>query len=337
MTMDGLIPVSKKINKIVGLLLKEGAKADNITRVITEINGRLISKIMEFAEKKYGQPPVQYSLIGFGSEGRKEQTFKTDQDNGIIYANPSTSTEAEEAKNYFSDFTSFVTESLIKCGFPPCPAGYMASNPLWCQPLKVWKKYFSEWIHTPTADAMLKSLIIFDFRPLYGDFELAEQLRNFLFTMLEGERVFHGHMANKIIQNRPPIGFLRSFVVEKSGDHKDKLNLKIKGVAPLVDIVRLFSLERGIKETSTLERINALKDKHTIVKEYADELDHAFDFIMLLRIHHQFEQIEAGKEPDNFINPNALSNLEKKTIKDAFHLISRIQDLIIERYRNMIL
>ena len=184
---------------------------------------------------------------------------------------------------------------------------------------------------------MLKSLVIFDFRPLYGEFDLSEQLRNFLITMLEGEKVFHGHMANKIIQNRPPMGFLRSFVVEKSGVHKDKLNLKIKGIAPLVDIVRLFSLEKGIKETSTLERINTLKDRHTIVKEYAGELEHAFDFIMLLRIHHQFEQIEAGIEPDNFINPNTLSNLEKKTIKDAFHLISRIQELIIERYRNMIL
>jgi CBS domain-containing protein len=139
-----------------------------------------------------------------------------------------------------------------------------------------------------------------------------------------------------LIKNTPPIGFLKSFVVEKSGEHKNELNLKIKGITPLVDIIRLFALEKGAKETSTLERIEALKEKHAIVKEYADELEHAFEFITLLRIHHQFKQMEAGKEIDNFINPNNLSNLEKKTIKNAFHLISKIQDLIIERYKALI-
>ena len=47
--------------------------------------------------------------------------------------------------------------------------------------------------------------------------------------------------------------------MEKSGEHKDELNLKVKGIAPLVDIVRLFALEKGVRETSTLERIEALR------------------------------------------------------------------------------
>jgi len=46
------------------------------------------------------------------------------------------------------------------------------------------------------------------------------------------------------VKNRPPLGFFKTFVVEKSGEHKDKLNLKIKGIAPIIDIVRLFSLEK---------------------------------------------------------------------------------------------
>ena len=137
-------------------------------------------------------------------------------------------------------------------------------------------------------------------------------------------------MANITIQNRPPIGFFKSFVVEKSGEHKDELNLKVKGIAPLVDIVRLFALEKGVKETSTLERIEELRSRHTIIAEYADELKNAFEFVMLLRIHNQFSQIEAGKVPDNFINPSKLSNLEKRTIREAFTLISRLQDVIVE-------
>ncbi|MCL5237008.1 MAG: DUF294 nucleotidyltransferase-like domain-containing protein [Nitrospirae bacterium] len=334
--IDGLIPVSRKINKIIGFLLKEGAKAGNITKIITELNDRLVRKVLEIAERKFGRPPVPYCWIALGSEGRKEQTFRTDQDNAIIYADTDYAELENSAKKYFSAFAGFVKESLLKCGFPPCPADYMASNPPWCQPLKVWKKYFSVWISTPTPDAVLNSLIFFDFRPLYGETGLAEELRDSLNSMLEGEKVFLGYLANMITKNTPPIGFFKSFVVEKSGEHKNELNLKIKGITPIVDILRLFALERGVRETSTLERIEALKDKHTIVKEYADELEHAFEFITLLRIHNQVEQIEAGREIDNFINPNNLSNLEKKTIKEAFHLISRIQDFIIERYKMLI-
>lgn len=331
-TIEGLVPVSEKISKIVGLLLNEGAKASNITKIITELNDRLVRKVLEISEKKYGQPPVPYCWIVFGSEGRKEQTFKTDQDNAIIYAD-TTSGEEERVKKYFSDFTLFVRDSLIKCGFPLCPADYMASNPKWCQPLSIWKKYFSQWISTPTPDAVLNSLIFFDFRPLYGDFSLAEKLRTYLIEALRGQNVFLAHMAGVITKNRPPLGFFKTFIVEKSGEHKDELNLKFRGIGPLVDIVRLFALESGISETSTFERIKALKDKHPIMRETAEELEQSFEFITLLRIHHQIEQIERGTSPDNFINPTMLSNLEKKSLKESFKVISKVQDFIIEQYR----
>ncbi len=335
-TVEGLIPVSRKINNIVGLLLKEGAKAGNITRIITELNDRLVRKILELAEKKHGYPPVPFCWITYGSEGRKEQTFKTDQDNAIIYADIKTEEERERAKRYFADFALFVRDGLVKCGFPLCHGDYMAANPEWCQPLSVWKKHFNNWIATPTPNAVLNSLIFFDFRPIYGEFSLAEELRDSLISMLEGQKVFLGYLANMIVRNRPPIGFMKSFVVEKSGEHKDELNLKIKGITPLIDIVRLFSLEKGIKETSTIERIEALRGSHAIIKEYGDELEHAFEFITLLRMHNQIEQTKAGKAPDNFVNPKHLSNLERKTLKDTFHLISKLQDMLMESYKALI-
>jgi len=124
--------------------------------------------------------------------------------------------------------------------------------------------------------------------------ELAEDLRTYLIGILKDQKVFLGHLANMAIKNSPPIGFFKSFVVEKDGAHKNELNLKVKGVAPLVDIIRLFALERGVRETATLERLDVLRGSHTIVQEYADEFEHALEFIMLLRIHHQFAQMSAG-------------------------------------------
>ncbi len=130
----------------------------------------------------------------------------------------------------------------------------------------------------------------------------------------------------------PPLGFFKTFVVEKSGEHKDELNLKFKCIAPLINIVRLFALEKGITETSTIERLKVLRDKHSVVKEFGDELEQAFEFINLLRLHHQFDQIEAGLVPDNFINLSKLSNLEKKTLKECCQLISKVQDSINKEY-----
>jgi CBS domain-containing protein len=335
-TIEGLIPASQKINNIVGLLLKEGARASNITKIITELNDRLVRKILEIAEKKHGKPPVPFCWIGFGSEGRKEQTFKFDQDNAIIYADPATTAQEQEATRYFSAYALFVRDSLARCGFPLCPANYMASNPQWCQQLRTWKRYFSSWVATPTPEALIHCLALFDFRPMYGDTTLGESLRDHLHAILQDQKVFLGYIANMAIKNEPPIGFLKSFVVEKGGEHKNELNLKVKGLAPLVDIIRLFSLERGVRVTSTLERLEALRESHTIAMEYADDFEHAFEFMMLLRIHHQYAQVSTGQTPDNFINPNRLSNLEKRSIKEAFHLVAKVQDLIIERYRSLI-
>ena len=335
-SIEGLIPVSLQINNIVGLLLKEDAKASSITNIISEINDRLVRKVLEIVEQELGPAPLPYCWIVFGSEGRREQTFKTDQDNALIFNDPATAEEEEKARSYFAQFSVLANQGLQQVGFPMCPAQYMASNPLWCQPLKVWKRYFSTWVDQPVPDSLLRFLIFFDFRPLHGKQLLAEDLKNFITSLLVDQMVFLGHMANMMLQITPPIGFFNTFVVEKSGEHKDKFDLKVKGITPLLNVVRLFSMEKGIKETFTLDRIQALKGKDDLVERVADELEHAYDFLMLLRIHHQFEQIKAGQTPDNFINPNQLSSLEKKTLKESFHLMSKMQGLVVEKYKQLI-
>ncbi len=326
-TIEGLIPVAKKINMIVRLLLREGAKASNITKIITEISDRLARKILEIAEKKHGKPPTPFCWIVFGSEGRKEQAFTTDQDNAIIYAE-----DSDEAKRYFADFTPFVRDSLIKCGFPLCPADYMASNQKWRQPVIVWKRYFSNWINNPTPDAVLKSLIFFDFRAIYGDFSLADKLRAYLAQAVKGRDHFFAEMANAITKNRPPLSILGKVVVEKSGEHKNELNLKNRGLVHIVDIARIFAIEAGIGETSTIDRIKLIKDDFPVLNKYADALEEAFEFMSLVRIYHQVEQLERGEQLDNYINPEKLSSLKKKTLKECFNLIAEVQDLVAKRY-----
>ncbi|MBI5100390.1 MAG: cyclic nucleotide-binding/CBS domain-containing protein [Nitrospirae bacterium] len=329
--MKGLVPAAGRVMSLLGLLLKEGATVSGITTIVTEINDRLIRKVLEFAELGLGHPPVPYCWVVFGTEGRREQIFRTDQDNAIIYADHEPGRD-DEVREYFDKFAEFVRDGLEQVGYPPCPDLNMAVNPLWRRPLSTWKEYYSGWIKGPSADSVVKSLVFFDMRPLFGKISLAEELQKHYLSLVRENAAFPGLVAAQITTNTPPIGFLKSFVVEKSGEHKDTFDIKLKGLRPLVDAVRLLALEFGIKETSTLGRLKLLTGKVPFIREYLNDIEQTFEFIMLLRVHHRFEMIKDGREPDNFINPNRLSTLEKKTIKEAFHLIGKLQCMIAERY-----
>ena len=334
-TIEGLVPLSAKVDRVVGLLLKEGARGSSIARIITELHDRLVRKVLEIAEKRFGRPPVPYCWIVFGSEGRREQAFKTEQDNAVILADGDAEVPDEAVRKYFAEFTAFARDSLLQCGFPLNPKGRNAGDPAWCQPLRVWKRYLFEWVAVPRPALVANAPAFFDLRPLHGDDKLFEGLRLHFDSILTDRKVFLERLADRAVRNTPPIGFFKSFVVEKSGAHKNELNLRDKGIAPIVDCVRIFALERGIRETSTIERIEALRVQHPIVQGYADEIENAFEFLMLLRIHHRYAHVSEGVPPDNFIDPNRLSHLEKRSLKDAFQLIAKLQDLIVERYQSV--
>ncbi|MDA8077989.1 MAG: DUF294 nucleotidyltransferase-like domain-containing protein [Nitrospiraceae bacterium] len=329
-TIDGLAPVSKKINRIITMLIKEGAKASNITRIITEMNDRLLKRILEITESRLGRPPLSYCWIVYGSEGRKEQTFRTDQDNALIYEDPDG--RGKDAGEYFSEFAGRMQDALARCGFPPCRAGYMASNPLWRQPLGVWKKYFSNWINTPTPEAILQSLVFFDFRPVHGNLLLAERLRAFLGHELRDKGLFLAHMAAVAAKNRPPLDFLGKIVCERKGAFKGTFDIKINGLGPLIDSVRLSALEAKVYHTSTLERIMELKDRYGAPQENSGDLEQAFEFLMSLRIRRQYQQLQEGKEPDNRIDPRDLGALERALLKEAFKLILSVQEATSKKY-----
>jgi len=335
-TIDGLIPASKKINRTISVLIREGARASNITRIITEINDRLLKKVLEITEARLGPPPAGYCWIVFGSEGRKEQTFKTDQDNAIIYDDEGAGEKNEAVATYFSDFSLHMRDALAKCGFPPCSADYMASNPKWRRPLSVWKGYFSDWIRNPLPEAILQALIFFDFRPVHGNVLLAEKLRAFLGHELRDKSVFFSHLAAAAVKNRPPLGFFGNITCEKEGDRKGKFDLKVNGLCPIIDVVRLSALEMRVYPTSTLARLLELKDRReTVVGTCARDLEQAFEFLMSLRLRHQFQQIEKGTGPDNLIDPDELGMLDKRLLKESFKLILSVQEALTKKYGPM--
>jgi CBS domain-containing protein len=143
--------------------------------VVAELNDRVMAKILELAEENFGLPPVPYCWVVLGSEGRREQTFKTDQDNALIYADPADE-ERGRAGEYFEKLSVYAREALEKCGYPACTGGWMASNPRWRMPLTSWQVMFREWISEAAYHSVEDALILLDMRPVAGDAGLYETL-----------------------------------------------------------------------------------------------------------------------------------------------------------------
>jgi len=327
-TVEGLVPLTRKIFNIIGLLLKEETQVTHLSNIITEIYDRFFRKVLEIGEKKFGPAPLPYCFVVLASEGRREQIFKTRQDNALIYFDPGTPGAEIEAAGYFADFSDWVCESLSILGILPGPGRALAANPKWRQPFQTWKKIFREWIEVASPEEISEALPFFDSRPLSGKFSLFLTIRDHIAALIneEGQK-FLKALTDRIVTNPPPVGFVKNRVIEQDGTQREHLDLEQHGLRPLVDLVRLFALSRGIQETATLARIQALKNREPAFQKISGELTQAFEFLMLLNIHHQFRQIKTGHPVDSLIEPAQLSSLEKKTLREAFRLIGRLQAL----------
>ncbi|MCK5192811.1 MAG: histidine kinase, partial [Desulfobulbaceae bacterium] len=180
---------------------------------------------------------------------------------------------------------------------------------------------------------ILKSTIFFDFRGGYGDMEMAKRLRLRLCRIAPKQDMFLRELAKDCLTIRPPLSFFRNLIVEKNGEHKNTLNIKESGIAPVVDFARLMALKHGIKESNTMERLQLLAEQNHISTELYTESIEAYEFLMQLRLVHQLHLLEIDHTPDNYINPGDLSDLEKSTLKEAFEVIRRIQSTIQDEFR----
>lgn len=327
-TVEGLIPLIPKIFNIIGLLLREETQFFHLSNIITEIYDRLLRKILEIGEKKFGPPPLPYCLVGLECVGRREQIFKTDQNHVLIYSDPTTKEEKVEAAGYFADFSHFLRDSLEALGASPCPDGFIAATPQWRKPFRIWDRIFKELIQNPSREKTPAFLPFFDARPLSGKFLLFQKIRDQISSLLlEGDMTFLKTLAQLAVETPPPVGFVKNGIAERDGSQQDKLDLTRRGITPIIDLVRLFALFRGIREPSTIGRIRGLRQKDPSFDKLGRELIQAFEFMMLLHVHHQFEQVKRGLPPDSILEPDQLSSLEKKTLREAFRIIGQLQAL----------
>jgi CBS domain-containing protein len=335
-SIDGLAAVAPGLQDVVKWLAGQGVSASDIGRIVAELNDRLVRRLLDLttwalAAEGHGGPPVRYAWLVAGSEGRREQTLKTDQDNGLLYEDPAPDLRAAAA-TYFGKLAAAMGDALARLGFPPCAGGFMASNPRWCQPESVWREYFAGWMETPQPEPVLQASIFFDLRPVGGDEALGGALCDWVCDRAPSRTLFLRHMAKAALERHVPLGLFGGFVVERSGVHKHRLDLKARGMFPVTQAVRVYALSRGLRETSTVDRLRAVGRLGLLGLTQVEELRDAFEVIARLRLGRQLDCLEAGRTPDNFIDPDALRTADRVLLKQAFKTVAWLQREVEGRF-----
>jgi CBS domain-containing protein len=306
-----------------------GVPAEQVSHILTAISDAVTNRLIEMAVRELGPAPVPYAWICFGSQARAEQLLNADQDNGLIISNEATDADME----WFEALAHRVSDGLNDCGYVYCPGNVMATNPFWRRRLSGWYEAVDHWVSSFNPNSVMEISIAFDLRTVNGDDELTHQVQSHMLNRVQANSIFQAALAENVLEATPPIGIFRRLVVERNGDHKDTLNIKKRGLLPIIEITRLNALAAGIDRINTLERLQELARSKRMTRYDSRNLQDALRFLMQVRLQIQADQIREGEDLSNHCNPQKLPKLAREQMRDAFQLVDSAQKSVRLAYR----
>ena len=329
--IDVLVEVAAEIRRLARLLVEEGVAAEQLTQFVSVLNDRLCQRVLEIERKNHRWEGVSWCWLAFGSEGRFEQTFSTDQDNGVVFSTHDGG-PADAVRARLLPFARAVNEALDACGFPLCKGLVMGSNPGMCLSLQEWQARIRGWVATPAPNDLLNAAIFFDLRPLYGDARLASALHEWIAPLARANPAFLRLMAENALESRPPLGVLRDFTTSDVPGHAHTLNLKLNGARPFTDAARIYALAHGISQTNTAARLRAARSRLGMGEAECAALVGAFFEIQRHRLRLQ-AKLAGDAEGANLVDPNALNPFEQRVLKEAFLQARALQSRLALDYQ----
>ena len=316
--LEHLEDAPARLQATVAVLSREGARAHNISRVITEVTRKLVHRTAALAEVDLGPPPVPITVFLHGEAGRSELSLGRGLEVALA---------AEGADAPSSPMGEYARQLWGRFVLPPVSARGHEGDPV--GGLAAWGETLRGWV-AGEGPAPAAGPGLFEMSHVSGDGRALEHLRHELVEEAAASEEFRARLAAAAVADPPPLGFLGRLVVATSGEHRNEVDLYSKGIAPLVDVVRVLALEKGIVTRSTRGRLHELRSVHAYA--HAEEIENAFDYLHTLRIHQQLASLEAGAAPDDFLDPETLTNGERKSLKEAFQLIAVLHDSLARRY-----
>jgi CBS domain-containing protein len=311
------------VPRLFELVLASGLRAEQVPKVLTTINDAVTRRLISLAQQQLGPAPAPFAWLAFGSQARAEQSIKTDQDNGLVYADDAPA----NADAWFASMARIVCDGLDACGYVYCPGKIMATTDEWRRPLAGWLEHFRSWSAVPDPEAVLRISIFFDLRIVEGDHALVARISRALGECGSGrdKGAFISALARQAAGYDVPLGFFRRFVLASKGEHRETLEIKASGLMPLTDLVRVRALEAGVTSPGTQERIAQLVDANRLSRTDADRLSGAHLLLTGLRIRLHAEQVRRGEKPHNNLDPREISHADRAALREAFLVIREAQ------------
>lgn len=313
LSINDLKDIVEYIPHFVSVLLESGAKSVQLLKIISTINDLITKRVIDLKILELGNISTPFCFVVFGSEARCELTFVSDQDNGIVFRPNYDEVPQNGEQEYFTKLGNEICKSLEELGRIPCSGGVMASNPKWCQSLLSWQKTIVEMCKNASSNDLRELTIFSDMRVIYGDRSLVDQLKFFVQKELKNNSILFYNLVNVLLESRPPIGV---FGLQFENDSSDFINLKTS-IVPLVNLVKIYSLNSVVTEENTLLRLRELVDRKIISKATHDELEMSYQLIMQIRLRWQLAKMFSNKTVDNLVPFSALTQIEQVMLKKA--------------------
>ena len=321
--------IRANITQLLQGYLEQNIPMKLTSKIISELNDACTKQVIAIVLKKMdAPPPVHFSWLAMGSQGRSEQLLQTDQDNALVYEDVAEELE-ETTKKYFLDLATQINKGLFEIGYEYCPAEMMASNPNWCLSLSECKNKVHHWITNTGKNEVLLSFIFFDYSLVYGDSDLINDLSDFIFEDVKANPTFYIHLVSGALQSQSPTGFFREFLLEQDGAHKDFFNIKNRALMPLADAARVLILSHSVKSISnTVERFEKLAELEPQNSELYISCASSYKILLRFRTNQGLLHNDSGQ----FISLDTLSKAEKIKLKSTFKTIKELQELIRIRF-----
>lgn len=307
--IDDLKNLQEDLRNILVTLHSQGVKVRYITKLVATLNAKIYNKLFGMCVPKELQK--RCALIVMGSEGREEQSVKTDQDNALIIQN---GIDIELFRQPMMQLNSY----LLELGFPKCEGNVMVSNDFYRRDVKGYKILIDSWVSTMNEESLQQLSIFMDAKYVAGDEKLVNELTDFLHHRFHSRDDVLAHMAKAVLAFETPLSIFSGFLLEKN--RNNKLDLKKGGIFAIVHGIRTLALQYEIKDTNTIQRIKELNNKGIIDKNFATELIECFDTLSTIRLKAMLEAKDFSEA--NYINPASLEKIQVDLLKDSFKIVN---------------
>jgi signal-transduction protein with cAMP-binding, CBS, and nucleotidyltransferase domain len=318
-----LADIWRRIPTLVKGLITEGVHPLDVTSVISALLCDITARAADLASVTmeadgWGPAPAPWCVMVLGSGGRGESAMKADQDNAIVHAGNASDDV------WYAEAGRRLSTCLAEAGIPLCSGGVMAVNAGWRRNVEDWFNTIDHWIRNADGSNLLNLDIFIDLLPVYGDGELARQLREHLLDVACRHAPFLHAVAMSLMGIPVPLSLFGELVTVDG-----RLSIKKSGLLPLISTVRLLAVKHRIAATSTRARVQALADGGFLPATDARNLmeTHATLADMLLR--QQLRDFERGLPLTNDIDPKELGRTERKRLRDGLRHIRNLK-LIVE-------